>query len=96
MFGLHMEVQRLLLEKFLVAVRTFMWVCAGMFLHVVMHRILPFLDDATVDTFVMSVGIFLIGEFVHFIHDSVGQTQALQFFCRLADLNIHYSGLCKE
>lgn len=80
MFGLHMKVQRLLLEKFLVAVRTFMWVCASMFLHVIMHRILLFLDDSTVDTFVMSVGIFLIGEFLHFIHGSVGQATGASIF----------------
>jgi hypothetical protein len=95
MFGLHMKVQRLLLEKFLITVRTFMWICAGMFLHMVMHRILFFLDDSTVDTFVMSIGIFLIGEFLHFIHGSVGGQRRFNFFTWV-NLNIHYSGLCKE
>ena len=91
-----MKVQRLLLEKFLVAVRTFMWVCAGMFLHMVMHRILFFLDDSTVNTFVMSVGIFLVGEFLHFIHGSVGKAVAASIFLPAGNLNIHYSELCKE
>ena len=65
MFGFYVEVQRLFLEELLVAMRTFMWVCAGMFLHVVVHRVLSAFDGAAMYTFIVSVGIFLVGEFVH-------------------------------
>ena len=65
MFGFYVKVQRLLLEELLVAVRAFMWVCAGMFLHVVVHRVLPFLHDTTMYARIVSIGVFFIGQFLH-------------------------------
>ena len=66
MFGFYVKVQRLLLEELLVAMRTFMWVCTSVFLHVIVHRILSAFDGAAMYTFIVSVGIFIVGEFVHF------------------------------
>jgi hypothetical protein len=60
MFGFHVEVQGLFLKKCLVAMFAFVGIHAGMFLQMVMHRILPLIRHRAMGAYIETLRIFLV------------------------------------
>jgi hypothetical protein len=62
MFRLHVKVQSLFLEETFVTMPAFMGIHAGMFLEMVVHRVLALVGRRAMGTYIESVGILLVSE----------------------------------